>query len=146
MLWQINSSNTYEWKKIEPISAPDIFQRTFYSALTFITLGAFLYFIRFYQALHFIIVEIIGSWSLYNGVKSLIWLLLMLTVYSFFPIIVDVINNIISFFYNIYSFIVFINHPLGITLCIATVYLLFQIYFEHKKSDEVIIINIEKNI
>lgn len=111
-LLQYYSGQGFIWRHYEFISAPDIFQRTFYSALTFITLGAFLYFIRFYQALHFIIVEIIGSWSLYKGIKSLIWLFLMFTSYSYFPKLVDVINNIISFIVNLFFLILFVAPPL----------------------------------
>jgi len=51
---QIMKGQSFAWTNITPFEQPEIFERTIYSALTFITLGAFLYFIRLYQLLSWI--------------------------------------------------------------------------------------------
>ena len=87
LLWYFGLGKSFVWKNIEPISAPDLFERYFYSAFVFVTLGAFLYFIRFYQFLHGVIVGIFGDWRLYKDIKGFIWGGLILV--SYFWIILE---------------------------------------------------------
>jgi hypothetical protein len=88
---------SFVWQDIAPIGTPDFWHRAFWSALTFMTLGAILYAIRFYQVL---------SWMLgsdregYRQMKGTIWLGLMFLNYQILPVIVDCMNTIISIAYN----------------------------------------------
>jgi len=120
LLWYFGFGKSFVWTKIEPISTPSLFERYFYSAFVFVTLGAFLYFIRFYQFLHGIIVGIFNDWRLYKDIKGFIWVGLILTSYFWIvPKIVDFLNSIISFFYNIFGLILYSLPSLGIALTIT---------------------------
>ncbi len=124
-LWQIYSGQKFIWRDYEFISAPGIFERTIYSALTYITLGAFLYHIaKFWKTLHFLFVGMLGSWRLYKSFKKKIWPLLMLIVFLTVPYIVDFLNNIISFFVNICFFILYLAPAFGISFIIIFLILL----------------------
>ena len=117
LLWHFGLGKSFVWTKIEPISAPGLFERYFYSAFVFVTLGAFLYFIRFYQFLHGIIVGIFSDWRLYKDIKGFIWGGLILVSYFWvIPRIVDFLNAIISFFYNVFGLILYSLPALGVTL------------------------------
>ncbi len=125
LIWIFAFNKTFTWTNIEPIEQPSIFVRIFYSALTFITLGAFLYMIGFYKILY----QFIGDWGLFKEAKRIIWLLLM--GFMFFivvPVVVDLLNGIISILYNLLGLIVFSFPPIGISLII------FIFYFYAKKQ------------
>src|SRR3989339_1858995 len=81
LVWCFMQGWSFGWKEIEPISQPPIFHRLLYSALVYITLGAFLYWIKFYKVLHWLFVGCMGDWGVYNGIKRLVWLGLMLVMY-----------------------------------------------------------------
>lgn len=120
LFWHYGLEKSFVWTKIEPISAPDLFERYFYSAFVFVTLGAFLYFIRFYQFLHGVIVGIFGDWRLYKDIKGFIWGGLILVSYFWvIPRVVDFLNAIISFFYNILGLILYSIPVLGVTLVLG---------------------------
>jgi len=120
LLWHFGLGKSYVWTKIEPISAPGLFERYFYSAFVFVTLGAFLYFIRFYQFLHGIIVGVFDDWRLYKDVKGFIWVGLILTSYFWvIPRIVDFLNSVISFFYNVFGLLLYSLPSLGIAMVIS---------------------------
>lgn len=126
LLWHYGLGKSFVWTKIEPISAPDLFERYFYSAFVFVTLGAFLYFIRFYQFLHGIVVVIFGDWRLYKDIKGFIWGGLILVSYFWvIPRIVDFLNAIISFFYNVLGLILYSLPSLGIALALSIPFLVF---------------------
>ena len=117
LLWHYGLGKSFVWTKIEPISAPGLLERGFYSAITYLTIGAFLYWIRFYQFLHGVIVGIFGDWRLYKDIKGFIWGGLILVSYFWvIPRIVDFLNAIISFFYNIFGLILYSLPALGVTL------------------------------
>lgn len=126
--WQFILGHNFVWKDIELISAPDIFDRYFYSALSFVTVGAILYFIRFYQLLHILTVELMGSWELYKTIKKVIWFFLMLLSFFTFQHVVDLINKVISFIYNTIIFALFISPPLlfSLTFSITLYVLMFK--------------------
>lgn len=120
LLWHYWLGKSFVWTKIEPISAPDIFERYFYSAFVYVTLGALLYWLRFYQLLHGIIVGVFGDWRLYKDIKGFIWGGLILVSYFWvIPRIVDYLNAIISFFYNIFGLILYSLPALGVTLVLG---------------------------
>ena len=126
LLWHFGLGKSFVWTKIEPISAPGLFERYFYSAFVFVTLGASLYFIRFYQFLHGVIVGIFGDWRLYKDIKGFIWGGLILVSYFWvIPRIVDFLNAIISFFYNVLGLILYSLPSLGITLVLSIPFLVF---------------------
>ncbi len=66
LLWNFVLGVKFEWQQISPLSPPDFFVRSFYSAFTFCTLGLFLYEIQFYKVLHDILVKGFGLWGLYS--------------------------------------------------------------------------------
>lgn len=115
LLWHFALGKTFEWQTISPVSAPPLVYEI-YSALTFITLGAFLYWIRFYQFLYFVFVKALGDWKSYREIKGIIWALLILLTYWLVQKIVDLINATISFFYNILNGLLYLSPPLGIAL------------------------------
>lgn len=118
--YQLINGNQFEWKNIAPVNEPDIFARAVYSALTFVTIGALLYFLRFYQLLSFIFGQ---NRRGYRDTKKLIWtLLLLLMFFVLVPAGVDVLNAVISFLYNIALFLYFVSPValLSILVIIAT--------------------------
>ncbi len=128
LIWQFVSGKSFQWAEISPISMPDLLSRVLYSALVYVTLGAFLYWIKFYQFLHFILVGILGDWKLYKDTKGLIWFSLILAMYFWVvPKFVDLSNAIISFFYNILNLILYLFPPLGISLIVFSIgYIIFK--------------------
>jgi len=133
LIWNFGLGRGFTWHKIEPITAPDFFNRAFYSALVFVSIGALLYALKFYKFLHFLIVRQLRNWRLYNDIKKFIWLLLILGMYGIFSKIVDFLNNIISFFYNIFGLILYALPPLGISLIISIPLFLFVKKAEGKR-------------
>jgi len=120
LLWHFGLGKSFIWSKIEPISAPELFERYFYSAFVFVTIGAFLFWIRFYQLLHGIVVGKFGDWRLYKDIKGFIWGGLMLISYFWLvPRIVDLLNSIISFFYNILGLVLYTLPSLGVALILS---------------------------
>lgn len=125
LLWIFVMGKTFAWTDISPIEQPSIFIRIFYSALTFITLGAFLYKVGFYKALY----QILGDWRSFKEAKSIIWVLLMGTMFFVIvPLVVDLLNSIISIGYNVFALILYAFPPVGISLII------FALYFYFKKQ------------
>lgn len=103
-IWHFLSGGQFTWVWIEPIEVPSVFVRIFYSALTLITIGAFLYKIRFYQFLWFVL----GDWRTFKEAKALLWLLLMWFMYSWaVPKVIDLLNSVASIGYNIFNFLLY---------------------------------------
>lgn len=120
LLWHFGLGKNFTWNKIEPLSAPSLVERYFYSAFVYITLGAFLYWIKFYQFLHILTVGIFGSWGLFRDLKRFIWVgLILISYFWIVPRIMDLLNNIISFFYNILGLVLYSIPSLGIALIIS---------------------------
>jgi len=130
LLWNLGLGKSFVWRKIVPISAPNFFDRAFYSALVYVSVGALLYAVKFYKFLHYLIVRKMRDWKLYKETKSFIWLLLILGMYGIFSKIVDLLNNIISFTYNAFGLILYVFPALGISLIIFI--LLFMINKKYK--------------
>lgn len=126
LLWHFGLGKSFVWKNIEPISAPGLLERGFYSAITYLTIGAFLYWVRFHQFLHGIVVGIFDDWRLYKDIKGFIWGGLILVSYFWvIPRIVDFLNAIISFFYNVLGLILYSLPSLGIALVLSIPILVF---------------------
>lgn len=128
LLWNYLTGKNFVWHNISPLDTPD-WQRYLYSALTFVSLGLLLYKIRFYQLLYFIFVTILGDFRSYKEIKGIIWVGLMLLMYfKIVPWFVSVLNVVISFFYNIFGFVLYSIPPLGITFFIVVPFVLFKKY------------------
>jgi hypothetical protein len=124
-VWHFLSGGQFTWVWIEPIEAPSVFVRIFYSALTFITLGAFLYKIRFYQFLWFVL----GDWKTFKEAKALLWLLLMWSMYSWVvPKVINLLNDIASIGYNIFNFLLYAFPAFTLSALILT-----GLMYLHKK-------------
>ncbi|HIG96007.1 hypothetical protein A3D62_02470 [Candidatus Kaiserbacteria bacterium RIFCSPHIGHO2_02_FULL_49_11] len=124
-LWIYGMGKTFTWTDISPIDPPSIFVRIFYSALTFVTLGAFLYKIKFYQGLY----RILGNWQSFKEAKAIIWVLLMGTMFFIIvPLVVDILNGILSITYNLFALALYAFPPVGISV------ILFVFYFYFKKQ------------
>lgn len=133
LLWHFDKGDNFVWRNIEPISAPSLFARIFYSALVFVTVGFLLYLVRFYRLLHTFFVKFIGDRKLYKEVKKIIWGVLILIMYFYIvPKIVNVLNLCCSFIYNIYGFILFKLPLVGISSIILIAS--FFVIFKYKKT------------
>lgn len=139
-LWYFASGKSFEWQSIAPISQPSIFIRYLYSAFTFVTIGAFLYYvIELWKGLHFIFVTVLGSWKLYNSVKWLVWTALILITYFYIvPTVVKILNTVISFFFNIAMFLFYLFPIIGSFVIIFIVSAYIFIYLKERpiKSSE----------
>lgn len=117
LLWYYFSWVSYEWRSIEPIEQPDTFVRIVYSFLVFFTLWLLLYFFRFYQLLHFVFVRLLGDRRAYKKIKWFIWLVLMWLMYLVIvPFVVDTMNNVLSFLYNLLGILVYLMPALWISI------------------------------
>lgn len=132
LLWHFMLGKSFQWETISPIEAPSIFSRALYGALVFVTFGAFLYWVRFYQFLY----QLISDRQLYRGIKGLIWGSLILVMYFWVvPTVVEILNAIISFLYNILNLILYLFPPLGVSLIVSSIgYIIFKKYYAIKKG------------
>lgn len=112
-LWYYALGKSFAWREIDPIPKPQEFVRFIYSALVFVTIGAFLYWIKFYKFLHSVIVGGLKDWKLYKDIKAIIWTSLILIMYFFVvPKVIDFLNSTISIIYNLSVFILYLLPPL----------------------------------
>ncbi len=119
-IWHYVFGKSFAWKEIDPIPKPQEFVRFIYSALVFVTFGAFLYWIKFYKFLHSVIVRGLRDWKLYKDIKSIIWTSLILVMYFFVvPKVIDILNSTISIVYNLSVFILYLLPPLLSSLVIV---------------------------
>lgn len=134
LLWHFALGIKFKWQTISPLSEPSIFVRAFYSAFTFCTLGLFLYVIRFYKALHDIVVKTFGMWELYNLIKAVLWLFLMYISYAYLvPWLFNVLNASISILFNVANLVLYILPPVGIALILSVSYFFFEKRYFRKK-------------
>lgn len=124
LLWIFIVGKTFVWTDISPIEQPSIFVRLFYSALTFVTLGAVLYNIGFYKALY----QILGDRRSFKEAKAIIWVLLMGAMFFVIvPLVVGILNGILSIGYNLLALTLYSLPPVGMSV------ILFLGYFYIKK-------------
>lgn len=123
LLWIYWVDKTFTWTDIRLIEQPSIFVRIFYSALTFVTLGAFLYKIKFYKALY----QILGDWQLFKEAKAIIWVLLMGAMFFVIvPLVVDLLNGILSIGYNLFALTLYAFPPVGVSVILFTLFFYFK--------------------
>lgn len=121
-LWYFIQGKPFEWHSISPIPQPDLLPREVLSYIAFFTIGAFLYYVvRLWQILKFICKDILDSWELYNFVKVIVWIaLLLFTQFYLVPTAVNWLNAVISFFYNLWFLLLYISPALAILLLVFT--------------------------
>jgi len=126
-LWYFITGKSFEWHPITPISQPDLLSREVLSYIAFATIGAFLYYVvRLWQILKFICKDILNSWPLYNLVKKIVWIILLVfTQFYLVPTAVNWSNHIISFFYNIWFLILYVYPIVGILILSFFIVILF---------------------
>jgi len=102
LLWQYLTGHHFVWKNISIISEPSIFNLLFYKALAFVTVGAFLYYVvKLWKILKIICIDLFGSPKLYYEVKRIVWPIVLLITLYITPKLFDLLNDILSFLYNI---------------------------------------------
>lgn len=126
---QMVHGEAFKWKNITPLDTPDIWVRFLYSALTFATIGALLYYVRFYQLLSILF----GSNRRgYRDTKKLIWTgLILLMFFVVVPAGVNVVNAIISFLYNTLVLLVYVS-PFGFVFVAGVVAAI--VVYRHQKA------------
>lgn len=118
-LWSYFSGNSFSWIWVEPIEVPSIPVRLFYSALTFFTIGAFLYKIGFYKFLW----SISSSWKDFKKSKKEIWgILMLLMFFVIVPKVVELLNAIASVFYNLFYFLLYVFPSFVISIMLVGAY------------------------
>lgn len=96
--------------------------RLFYSALVYVTLGWFLFHkLKFWK---FLYEPYRGggrrAYREYEKLKAAIWgFLILLMYFVIVPFVVDILNTIISFFFNLYVLLLYLAPPLAISLMIC---------------------------
>jgi hypothetical protein len=132
LLWIYGVGKTFTWTDINPIEQPSIFVRLFYSALTFVTLGAALYHVGFYKALY----QILGDWRSFKEAKAIIWVLLMGAMFFVIvPLVVNILNGVISIGYNLFALFLYSFPPVGISIILFLSYLYLKNRSRLFKSD-----------
>lgn len=130
-LWGLFSGKTFEWQSIEPISKPSIFNWRVYGAIVFISLGAFMYYTKFYKFLYSFFRGTKNGWREYNKTKKQIWgLLILFMFFVVIPFVVWVLNGILSILFNLYILFLYIIPSLAITFTVVII-----AYFLKKKMN-----------
>jgi hypothetical protein len=111
--------HSFVWKNISPIDQPSILVRVFYSALVFILPGRWLLDAGFYKTLYDVIARKLGMKWLYDPSKYVLWTSMIVLMYFVVKYIVDVINAVISFFYNIFNLILYLSPSIGVFLVLS---------------------------
>lgn len=118
--------NEFIWVKIQPIDTSWIFSRLVYSALTFVTLGALLYKLKFYKLLYETVWRLFW-YKIYEKVKYLVrWVIIAFMYIKVVPYITNILNQTISTAYNALRYIAFISPWLWIGLMIFFIWVLFD--------------------
>lgn len=120
-LWHFVLGHSFEWQSISPIDQPSILQRTFYSALTFGTLGAYLYYCtNFYRKLYDAFARGRRDKSLHRGIKKVIWLVLMGVVFVAVGLVVSFLNTVMSLLYNLSLLALYMAPPVATAAALTT--------------------------
>lgn len=124
--------NSFSWVWIEPIEQPSFFVRLLYSAITYPTLGYLVYKSGFYLFI----------WRLFprrtfRRIKKKVWIILMgVMFFVVVPVVVNVLNGIISVFYNIFNFFLYLFPSVAVSSLIVV-----GILYLRKKKTHPIVLN-----
>lgn len=122
--WHYFTGQSFEWQSISPIEQPGLLPRLFYSALVFVVPGAFLYHkLKFWK---FLYAPYRGggrrAYREYEKLKAAIWgLLILLMYFVIVPFVVDILNAVISFFFNLYILLLYSLPSLAMSLVVCVV-------------------------
>lgn len=125
---------SFERQMISPLEMPWILPRIFLSTLAFWIPWAFLYKIYFYRGLYNILPRGDFKWA-----KRLTWLFLMGCMYISVKIVVDFLNLLLSFLFNLLNFAIFLAPWLVFSFIIT--YSLYFIYLKLKAKESNVIQN-----
>src|SRR3989344_3578934 len=118
-LWYFITGESFTLKEYRFISEPTLAPRLL-SALVFASFGRILYELKFYYILYMIMVVFLRvKKAAYEEFKKLLWHLMMAFVgFVVVPWIIDVLNKVISFFYNIWVFVLYVLPPVAVLICV----------------------------
>lgn len=123
----------FDWKQIDPIETPPLWIRGIASLFTWFTLWSWLFHLYFYKILYWICKFLWISYFRYKKLKRQIWLWLMLLVtLVLIPIIIDLLNSIISLFFNILQFLIATKSFIGMSLSASLLIMLLYLYVTKK--------------
>lgn len=126
-IWSYFSGHDFTWKWIEPIDPPSLLSWSIYSALTYITLGAFLYYIKFFRFLY----RISSSYRDFKKSKKELWpILVAIVAFIIVPKTIELLNAILSIGYNIFYFLLFAFPSFVISVLLVGAYF----YFRYQKT------------
>lgn len=107
LLWLVSLTlyfyfiESHEWLNYTPIPEPTLTIQVM-SALGFVWLWRVLYKVGFYYILHFFVVRVWNDIQSYKDIKQWIWGgVCLITGFVIVPFIIDIMNSILSFLYNI---------------------------------------------
>lgn len=121
-IWYFYLDRPFVWEWIEPIDAPSFFERAFYSALVFIGPGYLLYKTKVYLILYQLF-----DFRTFKEIKSAIWGVLILAMYFWIiPKFVDLLNAIISIFFNLYKLVLYVAPSFAVASLVMIIYLHFR--------------------
>lgn len=126
-IWFYFTAWEYRWEHIEIIPLIP-WVKALLSALTYITIWSLLYKSQLlYRPLYFIFVTIFNDRKTYKQIKHIIWIILWLLMYFFIlPVVVTVLNLLISIIYNIILFIFYISPPIVISCIVILGFIYFK--------------------
>lgn len=125
----------FDWEEIDPIEMPPLWIRGVASFFTWFTLWNWLFNLYFYKVLYWICKLFGIRYSEYKKLKQKIWVWLMLLVtFVLIPLIVDILNSLISILFNIFQFLISTIPYMGISATISAVVVLSYIYITKKEA------------
>jgi len=139
--WRFWFNYVYQWAHINPLSQPDISEGVFYGRLVFYTFWSLLYGAWVYRLLY----AIFWNSNAYRQIKAVIWIVLTVIMYNIVTFLVNLINNIASFWYNIIGIIKYLAPPFLIALITFIIFLLWYSYTKEKKGKWMNTIEINDN-
>lgn len=127
LVYHFATGQSFHWEAIDPIEMPGLMPTIVYSALVFVGPGRWLLKMGFYKSLYSSFKGTKGGWWAYLRAKRKIWVFMMLMMgVVVIPWAVNVLNAILSFFYNVAGLMLYLVPPLGITLIIFATFFLVR--------------------
>lgn len=116
----------WKWEEINPITMPPPI-RIILSAFVYLTFWAFLYFMRVYQVLYYLLPR-----KQFKEIKALIWIwLIAFTYFQVIPFLIWIANFVIMVWYNLFTLLLYIAPAVFFAILI---WILIFIYKKYKKN------------
>jgi hypothetical protein len=93
-----------QWDVISPIEV-GMLPKLFLSAISFVTIGAWLYYIKFYRGLY----RSSKNYRAFKSAKKDIWTVVMIASFILIKVLIFLVNKIFEFFYNSINIILFVS-------------------------------------